>query len=228
MGYFITFEGIEGCGKSTQIRRVGEELARLGIEFVLTEEPGGSDLGKNLRKVLLNRSAVRISAEAELLLFMADRSQHVREIIVPALDGHRIVLCDRFSDATIAYQGFGRGLDLHAIGELNRFACGLLKPDLTLLLDLPVEAGLARAMDRIAQRKTGAAAEAASASEDRFECEANDFHLRVREGYLTLARQEPDRFRVVDGSRDIETVFRTIWRVIRHELGQRSILSRGA
>ena len=152
MGYFITFEGIEGCGKTTQIRKIGEELKKRRIPFILTEEPGGSGLGKKIRNVLLNRSSVDISAEAELLLFMADRVQHVREVILPALAEDKIVLCDRFSDATVAYQGFGRGLDPDTIERLNRFACGPLNPDLTFLLDIPVEAGLARAMDRIAQR----------------------------------------------------------------------------
>ncbi len=222
MGYFITFEGIEGCGKTTQIRKVGEELKKKRIPFVLTEEPGGSGLGKKIRKVLLNRSSVDISPQAELLLFMADRAQHVHEVILPAIAEKKIVLCDRFSDATVAYQGFGRGLDLDTIEQLNRFACGPLKPDLTFLLDIPVEAGLARALDRIAQRSAAAGeACAGTGSEDRFECEATDFHLRVREGYLTLARREPDRFRIIDGSHDIESVFRAI----RLELEERSLLA---
>jgi len=204
MRKFITFEGVEGCGKSTQIKLIEDALRLEGRDVLTTEEPGGSDIGKELRRLLLNRSQIKISSEAELLLFMADRAQHVREMILPALDENRIVLCDRFSDATIAYQGFGRGMDLKEIENLNRFACADLKPDLTFLFDISVEEGIARAMKRMANAEL-------SKREDRFESEEINFHERVRKGYLKLAQNEAARFRIVDGSKGIEEVHAAVW-----------------
>ena len=204
MRKFITFEGVEGCGKSTQIKLIEDALRLEGRDVLTTEEPGGSDIGKELRRLLLNRSQIKISSEAELLLFMADRAQHVREMILPALDENRIVLCDRFSDATIAYQGFGRGMDLKDIENLNRFACADLKPDLTFLFDISVEEGIARAMKRMANAEL-------SKREDRFESEEINFHERVRKGYLKLAQNEAARFRIVDGSKGIEEVHAAVW-----------------
>jgi dTMP kinase len=204
MRKFITFEGVEGCGKSTQIKLIADALRIEGRDVLATEEPGGSDIGKELRRLLLNRSQIKISSEAELLLFMADRAQHVREMILPALDENRIVLCDRFSDATIAYQGFGRGMDLKEIENLNRFACADLKPDLTFLFDISVEEGIARAMKRMANAEL-------SKREDRFESEEINFHERVRKGYLKLAQNEAARFRIVDGSKGIEEVHAAVW-----------------
>jgi dTMP kinase len=204
MRKFITFEGVEGCGKSTQIKLIADALRIEGRDVLATEEPGGSDIGKELRRLLLNRSQIKISSEAELLLFMADRAQHVREMILPALDENRIVLCDRFSDATIAYQGFGRGMDLKDIENLNRFACADLKPDLTFLFDISVEEGIARAMKRMANAEL-------SKREDRFESEEINFHERVRKGYLKLAQNEAARFRIVDGSKGIEEVHAAVW-----------------
>ncbi len=203
---FITFEGPEGSGKSTQIRKLKGVLTERGFSVLLTEEPGGSGIGKAIRNVLLNQSEMRISAEAELFLFMADRAQHVREVIAPAPAG-QIVLCDRFADATIAYQGFGRGLDRGMIESLNRFACGDITPDLTLLFDVPVETGIGRAMARIAGKE-------ASQREDRFELEKIDFHRRVREGYLFLAAREPERFRIIDASGDIDNTHRAVLREV--------------
>jgi dTMP kinase len=208
MGYFIAFEGIEGCGKSTQVRMAGEKLRLQQMPFAVTEEPGGSNLGKEIRKILLNRTTIEISARAELFLFMADRVQHVCEVISPALNEKKIVLCDRFADATLAYQGSGRGLDRNMIEEMNRFAYGGLKPDLTILFDLPVEVGLARAMERIAAKNQ-------ELCEDRFEAEETDFHRRVREGYLCLARRDPQRFLVLDGARDIDSVHGEVWAAIQ-------------
>jgi dTMP kinase len=196
---FISFEGVEGCGKSTQVKMAAEALDRLDRPCLKTEEPGGSALGKEIRRVLLNRSRLDISAETELLLFMADRAQHIREVVLPALAAEKIVLCDRFADATIAYQGFGRGMDIEMIERLNRFVCGDLKPDLTFLFDLPVETGLERAVARESRIRP-------SAREDRFESEAPEFHRRVREGYLALARREPKRFRIIDGMKSIAAV----------------------
>ena len=205
MRRFITFEGIEGCGKTTQIRLADAWLRERGIPVVATAEPGGTPLGRKIREILLNRGSCAIGAEAELLLFAAARAQHVRETILPALEAGRWVLCDRFSDATAAYQGFGRGLDAVFIRTLNDFSAFSLKPDLTLLFDLPVEAGLARAKKRTAGIRPEAA-------EDRFEQEEKAFHGKVREGYLNLAAEEPERFRIIDGAASIETVRREVCR----------------
>ncbi len=202
MERFITFEGIEGCGKSTQVKLAGDYLSEHRIPFITTEEPGGTPIGRRVREMLLNNApydSAEMHAETELLLFFAARAQHVREVIRPSLKEGKVVLCDRFSDATIAYQGFGRGLDIDLIRLINDFSSGGLKPDFTLLFDLPVEMGLKRAMERISSNK-------GMPAEDRFEREALEFHSRVREGYLSLARNEPDRFRIVDASKDIESV----------------------
>jgi dTMP kinase len=201
LGAFITFEGIEGCGKTTQIKKAADFLCRNNIDVFLTEEPGGSALGVELRRILLNRneSSAGISARSEILLFLADRAQHVDEIIRPALERGQTVLCDRYSDATIAYQGYGRGLDLETVISLDRFSSLSLKPEVTFLFDLPAEAGLKRAFHRIAGNNSPDA-------EDRFENEDIRFHSRVRNGYLSLAGIEPHRFRVIDSTGSIETV----------------------
>jgi dTMP kinase len=201
LGAFITFEGIEGCGKTTQIKKAADFLRRNNIDVFLTEEPGGSALGVELRRILLNRneSSAGISARSEILLFLADRAQHVDEIIRPALERGQTVLCDRYSDATIAYQGYGRGLDLDTVISLDRFSSLSLKPEVTFLFDLPAEAGLKRAFHRIAGNN-------ATDAEDRFENEDIRFHSRVRNGYLSLARNEPQRFRVIDSTGSIEAV----------------------
>jgi len=201
LGAFITFEGIEGCGKTTQIKKAADFLRRNNIDVFLTEEPGGSALGVELRRILLNRneSSAGISARSEILLFLADRAQHVDEIIRPALERGQTVLCDRYSDATIAYQGYGRGLDLDTVISLDRFSSLSLKPEVTFLFDLPAEAGLKRAFHRIAGNN-------APDAEDRFENEDIRFHSRVRNGYLSLARNEPQRFRVIDSTGSIEAV----------------------
>ena len=203
MTRFVTFEGIEGCGKTTQIRLASAWLKERGIPSLATAEPGGTPLGRKIREILLNRGSCAIGAEAELLLFAAARAQHVRESILPALEEGQWVLCDRFADATLAYQGFGRGLDAAFIRTLNDFSAFSLKPDLTLLFDLPVEAGLARAKKRTAGIRPEAA-------EDRFEREDRAFHVRIRDGYLNLAAGEPERFRIIDGAADVETVHREV------------------
>jgi dTMP kinase len=205
MRRFITFEGIEGCGKTTQIRLAEAWLRERGIPVVATAEPGGTPLGRKIREMLLNRGSCAISAEAELLLFAAARAQHVRETIFPALEAGRWVLCDRFADATAAYQGFGRGLDDGFIRTLNTFSTLTVMPERTILFDLPVETGLARAEKRAAGIRPEEA-------EDRFEQEEKAFHGRVREGYLNLAAEEPERFRIIDGAADIETVRRDVCR----------------
>ncbi len=199
MGRFVTFEGGEGSGTTTQIKLASYWLRENGISVLVTEEPGGTPLGRRIREILLTRKSGSISAEAELLLFAAARAQHVRETISPALEAGQWVLCDRFADATLAYQGIGRGLDVQFIRALNDFSTRSLKPDLTLLFDLPVNIGLMRAEKRAAGGRPETA-------EDRFEHEETIFHERIRDGYLKLASAEPQRFRVINGAADIESV----------------------
>ncbi len=190
---FVTLEGTEGSGKSTLARLLCAELEKRGLEAVLTREPGGCALGRELRGILLD-SASRLDDKAELFLFLADRAQHVGECVRPALARGAWVVCDRYSDSTIAYQGYGRGMDPAELRSLCDAASGGLQPDRTLLLDLPAEQGLARALERNG-------ADGSAATEGRFEAEKLDFHRRVRQGFLALAGREPDRFIVLDASR---------------------------
>jgi dTMP kinase len=208
---FITFEGGDGSGKTTQIRSLENSLARQGRACVLTREPGGTSLGKLIRQVLLQVGDHEIASSTELFLYLADRAQHVNEIILPALNSGKLVLCDRFTDSTLAYQGYGRRIDLRLLRQLNDVADGGVRPDLTFLLDCPVALGLARTAQR--QVKAG------QPQEDRFEREKLEFHERVRAGFLELARAEPDRFRVVDASRSAEEVSSEIQKIIDRELG---------
>jgi dTMP kinase len=187
-GRFITLEGIEGAGKSTVAQLVSEWLAARGITARVTREPGGTPLAERVRKIVLERGPEAVSPRAETLLMFAARSIHVENLIRPALAGGEWVLCDRFTDATRAYQGYGRGMDLGWIEQLAAAIHGDLQPDCTLLLDLPVAVGLSRARGR-----SGMAA-------DRFEAETVEFFERVRQGYLALARHEPERVRVIDAS----------------------------
>ncbi len=203
----ITFEGIEGSGKTTQIKLVGDYLARQRIPCVVTREPAGTDIGGKIGNILFNREHFQMCPEAELFLFCAARAQHVREVIRPALEEGKVVLCDRFSDATFAYQGAGRGLDGQIIRQVNDYASQLLKPDLTLLFDLPVEIGLIRATKRNDSARQPSAV-------DRFEKENMDFHRRIREGYLALMKQEPKRFRFIDAGRDVDTIQKEVRRHI--------------
>jgi dTMP kinase len=212
MTSFITFEGGDGSGKTTQIRMVESYLRDRNRACVLTREPGGTVLGKMLRKVLLETNDQEIASSTELFLYLADRAQHVKEIILPALGSSKIVLCDRFSDSTLAYQGFGRGLDLDWLGRLNDTATQGLRPDLSLLFDCPVDVGLARAARR-GVRET-------SPQEDRFEREQLEFHERVRQGFLELARAEPKRFRIIDGSRSVTEVSQQVRGIIDREVVQ--------
>jgi dTMP kinase len=211
-GWFITFEGVEGSGKTTQIRLAGEFLREKGIPVFMTQEPGGTPLGERIREILLNRGGFDISGEAEVFLFAAARAQHTDAVIRPALEKGQVILCDRFSDATIAYQAYGRGLPLEAVREICRFASRGLLPRLTLLFDLPVEKGLERAFRRIAGRKE-------ASREDRFEREHLDFHRRIREGYLAIAREEPGRVKIVDASRDIESTRLEVRAILSSFLG---------
>lgn len=206
MGFFITFEGIEGCGKSTQVRLLTKAFEETGIHCIVTREPGGTSIGSKIRDILLNPDHKGMAAEAELLLYAADRAQHVREVIKPSIDNGKVVVCDRFADATLAYQGFGRGLDVATIHDLNRIASLGIRPDLTLLLDCPVETGIGRALERNSKNS--------HIKDDRFEREALAFHQKVREGYLSIAKSEPDRIKVIDACQDVETMQNEIWKVV--------------
>jgi dTMP kinase len=199
MDKLITFEGIEGSGKSTQMRLVAEHLIKMNTPLFITQEPSGTDIGRKIGGILFNRGHYYKCAETEAFLFCAARAQHVREMIMPALKQDRIVLCDRFSDATFAYQGFGRGLNHEFIKLINDYSSMMLKPNLTMLFDLPVEIGLKRAMDRDNLLKE-------SSFSDRFERENLGFHNRVREGYLKLYKNEPGRFHLIDATRDVDTI----------------------
>ncbi len=200
MGCFITFEGIEGCGKTTQIRLLSEFLQKSGFETTLTREPGGCQIADKIRAILLDADNSDITPLTELLLYAAARSQHVSEIIAPALKMDRIVLCDRFTDATLAYQGDGRGVDRKIITMLNELATMSLTPDITILLDCPVNTGIERALARI---EAVTLTDSSALREERFERESLVFHQRVRDGYLSLAKKAPERFIVIDGSKDI-------------------------
>jgi dTMP kinase len=208
---FITFEGGDGTGKTTQIKEVANYLAGRNRSYIVTREPGGTALGKMIRKVLLEAGATKIAASTELFLYLADRAQHVNEIIMPALQSDKIVLCDRFTDSTLAYQGYGRGIDVSWLRQLNDTASGVVRPDLTFLLDCPAAMALARAARRSVQS-------ANRPQEDRFEREKLEFHEKVREGFLALARAEPGRFRIIDASRSVAEIAQQIRAIIDREL----------
>jgi dTMP kinase len=204
-GRFITFEGIEGTGKSTQLLRLATRLERSGVEVVATREPGGTELGAGLRALLLRPCASPISPLAELLLYAADRAQHLAEVVEPGLRRGAVVLCDRYVDATLAYQGHGRGLDPELILALHRRATLDRLPDRTVLLVLEPGLALRRALARNASAGR-------TDEEDRFEQEGLEFQRRVAAGYLDLARSAPDRFRIVDGRGSPEDVEQRVHR----------------
>jgi dTMP kinase len=208
--FFITLEGIEGCGKSTQTPLLVEWLKSKGYEVTVTREPGGTAIGKRIRAILLDPESRGITGLSELLLYSADRAQHISEVIEPALSAGGVVVCDRYSDATAAYQGYGRGQDLELIAGVGEFATRGLMPDLTLLLDLPVEAGLSRAISR--NDANGAHREA------RFEQEAVEFHERVRKGYLEIACNDPARVKVIDASGGVEEVSRLVLKAVDYAI----------
>ena len=197
MGFFISLEGIEGCGKTTQLRLLADWLRASDRAVLTTREPGGCPIADQIRVILLTPQSQALVPRAELLLYAAARAQHVDEIVRPALQAGKMVLCDRYTDATLAYQGGGRGLERSLIVELNALASNHLAPQLTLLLDLPVEIGLGRASSRN---------QAAADQEGRFEAESLDFHRRVQTSYRQLAAEEPLRFRVVDAAGSVEQV----------------------
>ena len=211
-GLFIAFEGGEGAGKTTQARLLRERLQSLDHQVLLTREPGGTDVGERLREIILRPSKTssgpsaappqsELTATAELFLFLAARAQLVSEVIRPALADGTVVVCDRFSGSTIAYQGYGRGLDLEAVRRACELAAGGLRPDLSVLLDLPVETGLARKSE--------------GGEWDAIGQESREFHQRVRRGFHELAAAEPQRWLVVDAAQPVEEVARVIWERIR-------------
>ncbi len=199
VGLLITFEGPEGSGKSTQIRLLAQTLVDQGLPVLTTREPGGTAIGNAIRALLLDPAHSEMSPRAETLLFTAARAQLVDEIIRPALAAGQIVLCDRYADSTLAYQGYGHGQSLEELRRLNRYATGGLQPDLTIYLDLDPELGLARKQA------------AAQKEWNRMEEQALDFHRAVRRGYLALAAQEPNRWLVIDATQPVDWVQRTIW-----------------
>ena len=188
-GMFITFEGADGCGKTTQMKLLAEYLEKKGIDVVLTREPGAKGLGEKVREILLNYEGP-VSDRCESFLFLADRAQNIDIIVNPAVEEGKIVLCDRHIDSTVAYQGYGRGLDIERINMLNNIATNGRKPDLTFVFDIDVETSMAR----VGKEK------------DRMESAGIDFHNRVRQGYLELAKQEPQRIKVIDAAKSIEEI----------------------
>lgn len=188
-GLFITFEGPDGCGKTTQMKLLAEYLEKKGEEVVLTREPGGKGLGEKVREILLNYDG-EVSDRCESFLFLADRAQNIDIIVNPAVEAGKIVLCDRHIDSTVAYQGYGRGLDIERINMLNNLATNGKKPDLTFVFDVDVETS----MKRVGKEK------------DRMESAGIDFHNRVRQGYLELAKQEPNRIKVINATKSIEEI----------------------
>jgi len=204
---FITFEGIEGCGKSTQVKRLVKRLKKISIPVVHTLEPGGTKIGKDIREILLDSGNKNLSPLAELMLYCADRAQHMAEIIMPALERGDWVICDRFFDATTVYQGYARGLDPGLLNILKENVTAGVVPDITFLIDCPVEIGIARALKRnLSEAQSG---------QDRFEREKMAFHETVRQGYLALAGAEKDRFLVVDGTLEVGKLEESIFESLR-------------
>lgn len=191
-GLFITFEGVEGGGKTTNIEYIAEKIAETGQEFVLTREPGGTKVGEAIRSTLLSKDLPEMHHDTELLLMFAARAEHIQRVILPALEAGKWVLCDRFTDASYAYQGGGRGIDISRIATLENWVQGDLRPDYTFLFDLDAETGLARAKNR--------------GETDRFEQQHVDFFNKVRQQYLTMADANKDRYRIIHAQHDLETV----------------------
>lgn len=197
---FITLEGPEGSGKSTQIKRLAKRLELMGFPVITTREPGGTPIGDQIRQVLMRMENKELHPRTEILLFLAARAQLVEQLIKPALQDGKIILCDRYGDSTLAYQGYGHGLDLEKLRQMLDFATDHLKPDLTILLDLDVKLGLMR--------------KKAEDEWNRLDAYEVLFHERVREGYLNLAREEPNRWRIVDASQGIDAVQEDLLRII--------------
>lgn len=213
-GAFITFEGIDGCGKSTQLRLLASELRVRGVTVITTREPGGTPLGQKLRAALLDVQE-QVDPLTELLVFAADRAQHVRKHLLPALGANQIVLSDRYADATVAYQGAGRGFDPKLIQEIVELATGGLKPDLTLLFDLSVAESAVRTRRRLESKRT-----------DRLDIEDAEFHTRVRNAYVDMAKASPDRFRIIDARGSVGETHETVMEIVIPFLEKRGLLSR--
>ncbi|MGH9429810.1 MAG: dTMP kinase [Terriglobia bacterium] len=205
MSLFITFEGIDGSGKTTQLRLLHETLLKHGIDNVVAREPGGTEVGEAIRQILLHSGTQDLKPLSELLLYYASRHQNLCQNILPALEHGQWVLCDRYADASLAYQGYGRGVDLNFIEQLNQAVIGQKLPDLTFLIDLDPVVALVRARQRDQQR---------AVDEGRFEMESLNFFERVRQGYLTIARKSPGRFRVVSGNLSVEEAHQEIVRLV--------------
>ena len=201
-GQFITFEGIDGSGKTTQMRLLVQRLWAQGRGVLEAVEPGGTAVGQQIRRILLDSANQDLRPTTELLLYFASRAQNVEQCILPALSAGQIVVCDRFTDSTLAYQGYARGLGAETVLALDRIACHGLTPDLTLLIDLDLDTALARTRMRNAGGSTG---------ETRMDDQSREFHRKVRDAYLALARQHADRFRVIDGRGSPEDVARKVW-----------------
>ena len=204
MGLFITLEGIEGSGKSTQARILEEKLSGKGYKTVLTREPGEGEIGEKIRDILLNIESHELLSLTELHLLLADRAQHVNSFIRPALDANTIVICDRYIDSSMAYQGYGRGISTDFIRQMNMHATDGLIPDTTFLFDLNVETGLLRSQNRLKQQDM-------FSQEGRFESESLNFHKRVRQGYLKLAHEESDRFFILNAEKNMKELTLQMW-----------------
>lgn len=208
MRRFVTIEGGDGAGKTTQVKLLDHYLGACGVSRLVTREPGETGVGRTVRRILMERGETSLTAGAELFLILADRAQHVHEVIRPALEAGRFVLCDRFTDSTLAYQGYGRGMDLDLLREANRLATGGAAPELTIILDCPVEVARARL-----GRRSGRSAPA-----DRFEAEGAEFHQRVRDGFRALAKADRDRCWVIDADASVEDVHAHVKQVIEERL----------
>jgi dTMP kinase len=209
-GRFLSFEGIEGCGKTTQIAILSEYLTRRSIPFTVTREPGGTAVGEGIRKILLNSETIHLTAASELLLFYASRSQNIAEKILPSLARGEVVICDRFYHASMAYQGYGRGIPLEFIEKLTDLVCGEHRPEITLLLDIAPEIGLSRARARNEEKAN---------NEGRFEMEDVAFYTKIRNGYLELAKHDPEHVKVIPANRGIEEIHRDVVRILGFEDG---------
>jgi dTMP kinase len=214
-GFFVSVEGIDGCGKTTQIHLLVERLAALGIPTLLAQEPGGTAVGRLIRSVLLDSRNRGIQPMTELLLFFASRAQNLAEVICPALNAGQVVICDRFTDASVAYQGYGRGLGSAVVQQLGEVACDNLQPDLTLWLDIEPAAALARVRKRNAKQDT---------SGDRMEAEALEFFLRVRDGYARIQAEEPQRVRRIAAHGSVSDVFERVLETVLPALRERGLV----
>jgi dTMP kinase len=217
-GKFITFEGLDGSGKSTQVEKLARSLRARGLSVTVTREPGGTPTGERIREVLLHSATSGLSPLTEMALMFASRAQHIHEVILPALAEGRIVLCDRFTDSTEAYQGGGRKLGTKPVLELHRVLCGNLQPDLTVLLDNEVAFSVERARRRNRQRKGARAEKGSEKDENRFEQESRTFFGRVRQAYLAIAAREPQRVHVVNARGTPSETHAVIMELVRKKL----------